>query len=95
MALALPEPQAAILITSSIVFYHVFYGASHVPQTPPFLWNDPLSGPLPNIPAGTYDVGDGYFDASANEVFAYDGNRLRKPTAEQAEWAKGNCRLGK
>lgn len=59
------------------------------------MWNDPLSGPLPNIPAGTYDVGDGYFDASANEVFAYDGNRLRKPTAEQAEWAKGNCRLGK
>ena len=67
------------------------YGGSRVPTL--FIYTS--IGPLTNIPVGTYDVGDGYFDPSANEVFAYDGTPLRKPTAEQADWAKRCCRLGK
>lgn len=39
------------------------------------------------IPVGTFDVGDGYYDAKTGFVYSYDGEKLREP-------GKHVCRFG-
>jgi len=47
------------------------------------------------IPAGTYDVGDGYFDAAADKVLAYGGSGdvVRDPTQAEKKWIVEKTRL--
>ncbi|KAJ3127265.1 MORN repeat-containing protein 5 [Nowakowskiella sp. JEL0407] len=58
----------------------------------PQLTND-ISGP-PEIPVGTYDVGDGYYKLETNSIFTYSGEFVRNPDESEQEWIVGNCRVG-
>jgi hypothetical protein len=47
------------------------------------------------IPEGTYDVGDGYYDPVKRAIFDYNGNILRELEEEPEEteaWIKEKCR---
>eukprot|EP00039_Didymoeca_costata_P004215 m.71983 g.71983 ORF g.71983 m.71983 type:complete len:182 (+) comp12294_c0_seq1:85-630(+) len=51
------------------------------------------SGYVEKIPAGTYDVGDGFFDPKKNEIYNYKGDkRLRVPTMEEGKRIMATCR---
>eukprot|EP00658_Telonema_sp_P-2_P021279 TRINITY_DN18469_c0_g1_i1.p1 TRINITY_DN18469_c0_g1~~TRINITY_DN18469_c0_g1_i1.p1 ORF type:complete len:195 (-),score=41.64 TRINITY_DN18469_c0_g1_i1:202-786(-) len=43
------------------------------------------------IPAGCYDVGDGYFDPSNKSVYTYDGEFIRHPTKDEIDWIVKSC----
>ena len=48
-----------------------------------------------DIPEGTYDVGDGYYDPVKRAIFDYNGNILRELEEENWEteqWIKEKCR---
>ena len=45
------------------------------------------------IPPGTYDTGDGYFDPIRTLVYSYDGKKLiRTPDADEVGWITRTCR---
>lgn len=48
------------------------------------------------LPKGCYDCIDGYYDEKKRAVFSYDDDKmLRMVDAEEAQWIKDNCRIGK
>eukprot|EP00331_Platyophrya_macrostoma_P020155 CAMPEP_0176464638 /NCGR_PEP_ID=MMETSP0127-20121128/36675_1 /TAXON_ID=938130 /ORGANISM="Platyophrya macrostoma, Strain WH" /LENGTH=211 /DNA_ID=CAMNT_0017857171 /DNA_START=14 /DNA_END=649 /DNA_ORIENTATION=- len=51
-----------------------------------------LNRPLPEIPEGTYDVGDGYYEPVASIVYTYKGQVLRTPSEKEVEWVIEKCR---
>ena len=52
-------------------------------------------GKAPRIPAGTFDVGDGYLEPSTAKVHAYDdGTVVREAKEGEVEWALRTCRVG-
>ena len=50
----------------------------------------------PEIPAGCYDAGDGYFDPERRAVFAYGSTdkQVRRPAAAETKWLVGKGRVG-
>jgi hypothetical protein len=44
-----------------------------------------IRGPR-DIPEGTYDIGDGFYDPNKRAVFDYDGNFMRELDAEETQW---------
>ena len=50
--------------------------------------------PPPKIPAGSYDVGHGYFVEGESKVYSYAGAELRTADAREAAWAVAKCRKG-
>ena len=50
--------------------------------------------PPPKIPAGSYDVGHGYFVEGESKVYSYTGAELRTADAREAAWAVAKCRKG-
>lgn len=45
------------------------------------------------IPKGTYDTTDGYFDPKTNELYNYEGEKIRLVTdKEEREWIMKYCR---
>lgn len=51
------------------------------------------AGKAHTIPEGTFDVGDGYLDLTAKQVFSYDGsNILRQAEEDECQWAVHFCR---
>jgi hypothetical protein len=47
------------------------------------------------IPAETFDSGDGYFEPRTGEIRDYSGERVvRIPDADEAEWILTHCRQG-
>lgn len=49
----------------------------------------------PKIPYGTYDTGNGYFDATTEQIMAYDGKDVIGIPAElEEQWIKNHCRRG-
>ena len=44
-----------------------------------------IKGPK-DIPEGTYDIGDGYYDLSKRAVFDYNGEFKRELDAEEQQW---------
>ena len=44
------------------------------------------------IPAGTYDIGDGFFDPQKRMICNYDGSFKRNMEAGEEEWIVGKCR---
>ena len=50
--------------------------------------------PPPKIPAGSYDVGHGYFVEGEGKVYAYSGAEVRTADAREAAWAVAKCRKG-
>mmetsp|Transcript_25323 Transcript_25323/g.22348 ORF Transcript_25323/g.22348 Transcript_25323/m.22348 type:complete len:166 (+) Transcript_25323:53-550(+) len=47
---------------------------------------------LKEIPEGTYDVGDGYYDPIASIIYEYNGEILRTPNEKEVEWIISKCR---
>jgi len=55
------------------------------------LINDPAGEK--QIPAGTYDTGEGFFDPIRSLIYNYEGTTLlRTPNAEEVDWIVRNCR---
>lgn len=49
----------------------------------------------PKIPYGTYDTGNGYFDAATEQIMSYDGKDVIGIPAElEEQWIKNHCRRG-
>ncbi len=49
----------------------------------------------PPLPAGAYDVGDGYLRPESGSVHQYESHELlRAASAEEASWALRSCRMG-
>ena len=50
----------------------------------------------PEIPAGCYDAGDGYYDPKRRAVFQYGttGDQVRRPAAAEMKWLVAKCRVG-
>lgn len=46
------------------------------------------------IPAGTYDIGTGYYDPLDNMLYHYSGKTDRVPTQDEIDWAVRKCRIG-
>ncbi len=44
------------------------------------------------IPEGTYDTGDGFYDPEKGTVFSYDNKFLRIPNEEEEHWIELKCR---
>lgn len=48
-----------------------------------------------DIPADTFDTGDGYFDPQTGNVMSYDGETvLRTPAKDETKWITDTCRTG-
>eukprot|EP01112_Ceratiomyxa_fruticulosa_P008927 TRINITY_DN2322_c0_g2_i1.p1 TRINITY_DN2322_c0_g2~~TRINITY_DN2322_c0_g2_i1.p1 ORF type:complete len:168 (-),score=29.91 TRINITY_DN2322_c0_g2_i1:238-741(-) len=50
-----------------------------------------------NIPYGTYDTGDGYYEPKQRKIFQYPsegGNFIRVPEEDERDWIVKNCRVG-
>ena len=63
------------------------------PEGKTLLTND-IQG-VKDIPPGTYDVGDGYFDPVQKAIFEYDGTvkrELEQEKDETEDWIKERCR---
>lgn len=59
-------------------FYHeIIYGVEH-PEIDKY--TDKL---FKNIPEGTYDTGDGYYDPEKGTIFNYDNKFIRLPHEEE------------
>jgi len=52
--------------------------------------------PPRKVPAGCYDVGDGFLNRQSGKVFAYGAGEteLRDATQEEEQWATEKCRFG-
>lgn len=50
--------------------------------------------PPPEIPSGTWDTGDGYYNPDDGHVYSYEGQQIRLANAEEAEWIQTKCRTG-
>eukprot|EP00741_Cyanophora_paradoxa_P000832 tig00000444_g803.t1 len=48
----------------------------------------------PQIPPGTYDTGEGYFELETGKLFDYTGRYLRMPQPEEIRWILSQCRVG-
>ena len=44
------------------------------------------------IPAGTYDIGDGFYDPVKRMICNYDGSFKRNMEAEEEQWMVDKCR---
>lgn len=44
------------------------------------------------IPEGTYDTGDGFYDPEKGSIFTYENKFLRIPNEEEEEWIRLKCR---
>jgi hypothetical protein len=60
------------------------------PDGKTLITND-IDGPT-KIPAGTYDVGDGYFDPIKRMICKYDGTFMRELGPGEEEWIHNKCR---
>eukprot|EP00831_Metopus_contortus_P011873 TRINITY_DN14753_c0_g1_i2.p2 TRINITY_DN14753_c0_g1~~TRINITY_DN14753_c0_g1_i2.p2 ORF type:complete len:149 (-),score=48.86 TRINITY_DN14753_c0_g1_i2:11-457(-) len=50
-----------------------------------------INGPK-EIPEGTYDVGDGYYDPLKEKIYEYSGEIKRELEADEKEWIMSKCR---
>ncbi len=49
---------------------------------------------MPWIPVNCLDLGNGYFDPSDQCIYNYDGQFVRVPSKQEADWAIRKCRVG-
>ena len=45
-----------------------------------------------NIPTGTYDTGDGYYEPVKSIIYTYDGQIFRTPSEEEVNFIMAKCR---
>ena len=60
------------------------------PDGQTLICND-INGPK-NIPEGTYDIGDGYYDPTKRMILNYDGEFKRELEPGEEQWVTEKCR---
>jgi hypothetical protein len=68
-------------------FYHEIINNIKNPEIEKF--NERL---FKNIPEGSYDTGDGFYDPEKGTIYTYENEFLRIPNEEEEEWIKLKCR---
>ena len=43
------------------------------------------------IPPGCYDVGDGYYNPKEGKIYTYQGELMRQPGKDEADWITKSC----